>query len=168
MRRTVQLWHEYDLIGFNEDGSSHLHTILCIIVALDDFDLARAVVSVSPDSYIRHKQALLYSLPPLGVALEKCGHNSAWRDTIDDLAGCYTVEELETPCGEHNSFMGDAISSDSMIGVEALLKKGLNACTSNLTLMMLLHHCLTTQASPEMMSLLVQYGADMLAQETSL
>jgi ankyrin repeat protein len=170
IRRTVQLWHEYDLIGFNEDGSSHLHTILSTIVAMDDFDLAKAVISVSSDSYIRHKQTLLYSTPPLGIALEKCGHNSAWRDTIDALASRYTVEELETPYGEQNSFMGNAISSDSVSGVQVLLKKGVNAnaCTSNLTPFTPLHHCLAMQASPEMVSLLVESGADMLAQETSL
>ncbi|KAI1147971.1 hypothetical protein F4825DRAFT_118402 [Nemania diffusa] len=170
IRRTVRLWNEHDLIGFNEDGSSHLHTIISTILAMDDFCLAQEVISVSSDSYVRHRQPSLYSSPPLGVALQSCGNNFSWRDTIDALASRYTVEELENSDGKLNSFMGDAVSHDSVIGAQILIEKGVNVNTSisYLTPMTPLHDCISREGSPAMMSLLIEFGADVLAQETTL
>ncbi|KAI1503803.1 hypothetical protein F5X99DRAFT_406802 [Biscogniauxia marginata] len=170
IENTVRLCKKYGLLGYNEDGSTHLQSIVSSASTEDDFRLTRAVIDVSCDSYIKHKTPGIYGTPVLQTALQRSKHNDIWFDTIRELASRYTIDELQDESDVFGNFLAAAIQSDSVVGARVLLGNGvdINKPTFRFPPSTAIFDCISMFGSTEMISLLIENGADLLSKHPIL
>ncbi len=63
INKTVHIYSKYQLIGFDDDGSSHLDTIISNAAVEGDFHLIQAILLVSAASYINTSHPVSYPAP---------------------------------------------------------------------------------------------------------
>ncbi|KAI1824729.1 hypothetical protein F4861DRAFT_231471 [Xylaria intraflava] len=171
IKRTVQLWGENGLIGFNDNGSSHLASIVSAARTTADLQLVQSIIDVSSDDYVRHQGTMSPIDSAMSEALTHSGDSKGWQQVIRSLVDRYPLAELQWKDGNvvHN-FIWQAISFGSEAGVRVLLEKGvdINAVASNGQHLRPLHYCFHNWASSEMISLLLDFGADVLQRDHML
>jgi hypothetical protein len=167
IRKTVKLCSDTGLLGFTADGTSHLHDIVGILRSSGDLMLFNAVLDVSPVDYIRHKRPGPYNNPAIVIAFQTTAHKEAFHDTLARLVDYYTLDELEDGrMSFSGSLLGETVESDNVMGARILLERGVDVnklyIGCEVTVMNPIHECLSRRGSAEMLSLLIDYGADLL------
>ncbi|KAI1208287.1 uncharacterized protein F4807DRAFT_462008 [Annulohypoxylon truncatum] len=165
--KTVELCKRYELLGSNQDGSTHLQTLVSNALTEDDLRLVQAVISTSSDCYIKQTRSSIYATPILDTALQISKHNETWSDTIREIASHYTIDELQDHTGVFGSgnYLATAVQYDSVVGARILLEMGVdvNKPSSSDPLSTAIFDAISMYASSEMISLLIAKGADLLA-----
>ncbi|KAF5012410.1 hypothetical protein FDECE_1539 [Fusarium decemcellulare] len=173
IERTVQLCNDNGFLGFAADGTSHLSILLSNTKTAGDLLLFNAALSVSSAEYVRYREPGPYTYPLIVTVLQQTAHKEAFHDTIARLADYYNLDELQDDrLSPNGSLLGVAVYNDNTMGARILLERGVDvnksysighvrsAIIKNPT-----QQCLLQRGSPEMLSLLVEYGADLLAKD---
>ncbi|KAF4943880.1 hypothetical protein FGADI_13096 [Fusarium gaditjirri] len=168
IQKTVQLCKDNDFIGYNAEGTSQLDTLLCNLRTSTDILMFNSSLEVSSAEYVRYRKPGPYSYPLIVTAFQKTAHREGFRDLLTKLVDFYSLEELED--GSFNfagSLLGEAVTHDNVMGARILLERGVNVNKSYTICGVIITNpmqtCLSERASPEMLSLLVEYGADLMA-----
>ncbi|KAJ4246853.1 hypothetical protein NW762_013405 [Fusarium torreyae] len=133
-----------------------------------DILMFNCALDVSSKEYVRYRKPGLYNYLLIVTAFQQTAHKEDFRDTLAKLVDYYSLDELED--GIFNfagSLLGEAITHDNVIGARILLERGVNVNESyticDVILTNPMQTCLSEKSSPEMLSLLVEYGAGLLA-----
>lgn len=61
-------------------------------------------------------------------AIDRSGHNAAWRSTLEMLTSVYSIKELNGPVTPDVkfSFLHEAVAEDAIVAVRVLLEHGVN------------------------------------------
>ena len=164
IENTVRLSKKHGLLGQNKDGSTHLQGLVSNASTEDDLRLIRSVISNSSSSYIKQTIPSTYDNSTLHAALQMSRHRDVWSDVIRDLASFYTVDELQDDISGFGNYLASAVQNESLVGVRILLEKGVdvNKPTSRIPPSTAIFDCISMFGSTEMISLLMENGADIL------
>lgn len=170
IHETVQLCAEHKLIGFCDDGSSHLQHLICNATTEGDITLIDAILSISSTTYVRNRTPGLFGHSALNTAIQRAGRQTAWTGILERLVRLYTLEELQDPSSvSHGDYLTEAVTHDSVVGARVLLERGVDVNRPHVMMgrfmSTAIHTCIGTQKSIEMLSLLVEFGADLLGKD---
>ncbi|GKU05761.1 serine threonine protein kinase [Fusarium langsethiae] len=168
IKKTVQLCHDNCLLGFTTDGTSHLSLLMESLRTAGDFTMFNVALDVSSKEYIRKRKPGFLNDPLIVTAFRETAHKHAFRDTLTKLTSYYTIDELEDGrMSLEGSLLSAAVASNNIMGARVLLEHGVDVnkpfiicgvIATNAT-----QQCIAEKCSPEMLSLLVEFGADLLA-----
>ncbi|KLP18823.1 Uncharacterized protein LW94_5010 [Fusarium fujikuroi] len=168
IEKTVRLCRDNGILGFTADGASQLQLLMPSTRTLTDFLMFNLALDACSADYIRYTGPGLYSSPLIVIAFDMTDHQEALRDTLSRLTKCYTLDELEDGrmTGGHNLLL-TAVSHDNVTAARVLLERGVDVNKSyrmsGVVILNPVTFCLLGRPLPEMMSLLVEYGADLVA-----
>lgn len=137
-------------------GLTLLMTTICGSQTIDDFEIIRQLA--------RRGQNVKFAadgFTALGFAIERSNHKEDWTETLQYLLAYYDISELEQNYMFDGSYLHSAVTSDSVIGVRELLRKGVNVNQPayDASESTPLQYCAIGDKSPEMMALLLENGA---------
>lgn len=144
---------------FEELGGS---TLLMVTISgsqtIDDFEIVRQLAKRGKNV----KFANGYGFTALGNVMLRSGNKESWTETLQHLLTYYDTSELEQNYLFEGSYLHSAVSSDSVVGARELLRKGVdvNQPTYDSLQNTPLQICVLQDGSPEMMTLLLQHGAN--------
>lgn len=160
IQKTVQFCCDHNLLvhGYQDD-MSHLYVYLGLCMFSDDLYLAKALISIWPESYAKS-----WNFDALHWALVRSQHNSHWREILKDLSEYYTVEELQETIGDDGAtFFELSVHFDSTVGVRVFLEKGVDVNHRGPD-EPAINWWVTGSGSEEMLTLLLEYGANIQTQ----
>jgi ankyrin repeat protein len=168
IERTVRLCHDNGMLGFTSDGLSQLDLIMTSTRTLTDFLMLNCALDVCSAEYIRYRGPEPFSAPLIVSAFGRTNHQEALRDTLSRLTKYYTVDELEDGrLADDYNLLGVAVARNNVTAARILLERGVDVNKSytlgGVSIMNPIQTCLFGRPLPEMLSLLVEYGADLLA-----
>ncbi|PVI01282.1 hypothetical protein DM02DRAFT_706084 [Periconia macrospinosa] len=129
----------------------------------DDFWLIEFCAAQFPPEYIKRTDENGSSA--LECALGASGNSLLWRKPLESIISAYTIEELHSGSGSiymtDQSYLHYAIVSDSIVGAELLLEKGMDANQRQFGVLgeSPLSMAGLSKYSEELSSLLVKHGA---------
>ncbi|RBR26060.1 uncharacterized protein FIESC28_01088 [Fusarium coffeatum] len=168
IKGTVQICSDNGLLSCSTDGTSYLSLLIDDLRTEGDFAMFNAALDVSTPEDVRKRRAGFLDDPLIVSAFQHNAQKDAFRDILIKLTGYYTLDELEDGrmC-RGGSLLGQAVEHDNVMGARILLEKGVDVnktfVIGGIILTNPIQECLASRSSPEMLSLLVQYGADLLA-----
>ncbi|KAF5705717.1 serine threonine kinase [Fusarium mundagurra] len=168
IEKTVRLCHDNGILGFTADGVSRLQLIMPSMRTLTDFLMFNYALDVCPVDYIRYRGPEPFSSPLIVSAFQGTNHQEALRDTLSRLTKYYTLDELEDDrLADGYNLLGVAVARNNVTAARILLERGVDVNKSykigGVSIMYPIQTCLFGRPLPEMLSLLVEYGADLLA-----
>ncbi|KAF5971700.1 serine threonine kinase [Fusarium coicis] len=168
IERTVRLCHDNGMLGFTSDGLSQLDLIMTSTRTLTDFLMLNCALDVCSAEYIRYRGPEPFSAPLIVSAFGRTNYQEAFRDTLSRLTRYYTVDELEDGrLADDYNLLGVAVARNNVTAARILLERGVDVNKSytlgGVSIMNPIQTCLFGRPLPEMLSLLVEYGADLLA-----
>ncbi|RBR10376.1 hypothetical protein FVER53590_12494 [Fusarium verticillioides] len=168
IERTVRLCHDNGILGFTADGLSQLDLIMTSTRTLTDFLMFNYALDVCSADYIRYRGPEPFSSPLIVSAFGRTNHQEALRDTLSRLTEYYTLDELEDGrLADGYNLLGVAVARHNVTAARILLERGVDVNKSytlgGVSIMNPIQTCLFGRPLPEMLSLLVEYGADLLA-----
>jgi len=129
----------------------------------DDFEVIRELIRRKTD--VKHADE--FGFTALTFAISRNENNDAWADTLDLLISHYEIHELEKPYSlglVERTYLEDAVAADNVVAARALLTRGVdvNLQTDEFNgILAPLHQCIKSDKCPEMVNLLLQFGADL-------
>lgn len=153
IQRTIQLCKTKGTLSLDDNILAYFPAAMY----QGNFHLVNAILSVASAVYVKQESATGASA--LTYSLEKSRRNFAWKDTISTLASFYSVEELHQMGFADMNFLSYAVFSDSLVGAEALIGRGVDVNHMPSDGEPPLAYWVWGQTSPEMFALLIQHGA---------
>ncbi|KAG5765769.1 hypothetical protein H9Q72_006171 [Fusarium xylarioides] len=168
IEKTVRLCHDNGILGFTADGISRLQLIMPSTRTLTDFLMFNYALDVCSADYVRYRGPEPFSSPLIVSAFQRTNHQEALRDTLSRLTKYYTLDELEDGrLTDGYNLLGVAVARGNVTAARILLERGVDVNKSytigGVSIMNPIQTCLFGRPLPEMLSLLVEYGADLLA-----
>ncbi|KAF5646108.1 serine threonine kinase [Fusarium tjaetaba] len=168
IERTVRLCHDNGILGFTSDGLSQLDLTMTSSRTLTDFLMLNCALDVCSADYIRYRGPEPFSAPLIVSAFGRTNHQEALRDTLSRLTKYYTLDELEDGrLADDYNLLGVAVARNNVTAARILLERGVDVnkpyAIGGVSIMNPIQTCLFGRPLPEMLSLLVEYGADLLA-----
>jgi ankyrin repeat protein len=163
IRKTLEICNNHQLLHkTDEDDNSPLRSAINSARAEDDFKLVEIMISLSSDVQVK-QIGDNGGFTALLSAIGRARHNGVWLRPLKAIVARYTVEELERKALDDiaASFLHFAVTSDSVVGAQALLERGVdvNQPTFDEAAETPLQLCMLISSSTEMYSLLAQYAA---------
>ncbi|KAF5589969.1 serine threonine kinase [Fusarium pseudocircinatum] len=168
IEKTIRLCHDNGILGFTTDGISRLQLIMPSTRTVTDFLMFNYALDVCSADYIRYRGSEPFSSPLIVSAFQRTNHQEALRDTLSRLTTYYTIDELEDDrLADGYNLLGVAVARNNVTAARILLERGVDVNKSytigGVSIMSPIQTCLFGRPLPEMLSLLVEYGADLLA-----
>ncbi|KAK0659742.1 hypothetical protein QBC41DRAFT_384216 [Cercophora samala] len=172
IERTVQVCIKRGLMKF-EEGDTSDATDLDILISnartWEDLHLIDAVIAASPTSYIKRQSVEYGSRPPVVAAFDVAGSNPIWYNTLRRMVELYSIEELETFQRPERGILIAAVTAESVVATRVLLEKGVDVNKPYPAVggfeVTAIQACILFSGSAEMVSLLIEYGADLLIRD---
>ena len=155
---TVELCRDHGII--TEQVQELLRILTMQVKVEDDVVLVDSLIPIASVESLKEKDEL--GIDVLQQVVSRAKNQAMWRGSLRRILEHYSLAELEENLGIFDSYLDYAISSDSPVGARILLKKGVDVNQRSRVWhgQTPLQSAIGDRRSPELVTLLVDFGAD--------